>query len=112
MEPTSDHGQGLPTGKPEDEGFSSTRLERLKAVMQSNPAGWGFGLGIPVRRDVAQSEITGTTGELTNCGAASTYFCIDPQEQLVSLLMTQFFPAFHYPILRQMKVLTYQALVD
>ncbi len=34
MDPISVHGQGLPTAKPEDEGFSSTRLERLRAVMQ------------------------------------------------------------------------------
>lgn len=78
----------------------------------SEPIGWGFGLGFAVRKDVAQSELIGSEGELTWNGAANTYFWIDPKEELIGLMMTQFDLWNYYPIFRQLKVLTYQAVVD
>jgi len=78
----------------------------------SEPIGWGFGLGFAVRIDVSQSELIGSEGELTWSGAANTYFWIDPKEELIGLMMTQFMPWNLYPIFRQLKVLTYQAVVD
>jgi len=78
----------------------------------SEPKGWGFGLGFAVRTDVAQSELVGSEGELTWSGAANTYFWIDPKEELIGLMMAQFMPWNLYPLFRQLKVLTYQAVVD
>ena len=74
--------------------------------------GYGFGLGGRVMVDVAQSQQLGSAGEYGWGGAASTYFFIDPQEELIGILMTQFMPSDYYPIRTEFKTLVYQALVD
>jgi CubicO group peptidase (beta-lactamase class C family) len=74
--------------------------------------GCGFGLGFRVLVDVAQCGRLGTEGEFGWGGAASTSFFIDPQEELVGLLLTQLMPSRYYPIRSEFKVLVYQALVD
>jgi CubicO group peptidase (beta-lactamase class C family) len=51
-------------------------------------------------------------GEFAWGGAASTYFFVDPREDLVVVFMTQLLPSSAYPIRRQLKTLVYQALVD
>lgn len=74
--------------------------------------GYGFGLGGRVMVDVAQSQQLASAGEYGWGGAASTYFFIDPQEELIGILMTQFMPSDYYPIRTEFKTLVYQALVD
>ena len=78
----------------------------------SERTGWGFGLGFAVREDVAQSELIGSGGELTWSGAYNTYFWIDPREELIGLMMTQFNLWNYYPIFRELKVLANQAIVE
>jgi CubicO group peptidase (beta-lactamase class C family) len=72
--------------------------------------GIGFGLGFSVMLDPAKAQILGTPGEFAWGGAASTYFFIDPKEELVVILMTQLRPSSSYPIRRELRVLTYQSL--
>ena len=74
--------------------------------------GFGYGLGFGVLIDVAQSEILGSEGEFQWGGAANTFFLIDPKEDLIGLIMTQFMPFYYYPIEREFRVLTYQAIID
>ena len=74
--------------------------------------GYGFGLGFAVMTDLTQSTAMGSEGEYTWGGAANTYFWVDPQEQLIGILLTQFMPMFHYNIDREFRVLAYQALAD
>jgi hypothetical protein len=45
-------------------------------------------------------------------GAASTYFWIDSEEDLLGIQMTQLRPSATYPLRTQVRVPTYQALVD
>ena len=46
-------------------------------------------------------------------GAASTIFWIDdPAEELIGMLLTQLVPSSTYPVRREMRVLTYQALTE
>lgn len=73
--------------------------------------GHGFGLGVAVLTDVAQSENLGSKGEYRWGGAATTAFWIDPQEELIGLLLTQFMPAGHYPIRNEFKTLVDQAII-
>ena len=73
--------------------------------------GHGFGLGFAVLMDVAQSEALGSEGEYSWGGAASTGFWIDPEEELIGILMTQFMP-YNGRFTKEFKVLTYQAIVD
>jgi CubicO group peptidase (beta-lactamase class C family) len=79
---------------------------------ESPYAGIGFGLGFSVTLDPAQAQILGSPGEYAWGGAASTAFWIDPTEDLAVVLLTQLTPSSTYPIRRELRVLTYQALVD
>lgn len=72
--------------------------------------GFGFGLGFSVLVD--QSKILGSTGEFGWPGIYNTLFWVDPSEQLICILMTQFSPFLAYPIHREFRVLVYQAIVD
>ncbi|HEX3350791.1 MAG TPA: serine hydrolase domain-containing protein [Acetobacteraceae bacterium] len=79
---------------------------------ESSYEGVGFGLGFSVMLDPAKAQILGTPGECAWGGAASTAFWIDPAEDMAVVLLTQLMPSSTYPIRRQLRVLTYQAIVD
>lgn len=71
--------------------------------------GQSFGLGFGVITDPGLSQVVSSKGEYSWGGAADTKFWIDPEEDLVAILMTQLLRApgeTRY----QMKVATYQAL--
>ena len=74
--------------------------------------GIGFGLGFSVMLDPAKAQILGTPGEYAWGGAASTAFWIDPAEEMAVILLTQLMPSSTYPIRRELRVLTYQAVID
>ncbi|MEK9541418.1 MAG: serine hydrolase, partial [Gammaproteobacteria bacterium] len=42
----------------------------------------------------------------------STFFWVDPQEELICILMTQLMPSGYYPIRMQMQSMVYSAFVD
>jgi CubicO group peptidase (beta-lactamase class C family) len=75
-------------------------------------AGVGFGLGFSVMLDPARAQIVGTPGEYAWGGAASTAFWVDPGEDLIFIFMTQLMPSSSYPLRRELRTLTYAALVD
>ena len=79
---------------------------------ESNYFGIGFGLGFSVMLDPARAQILGSPGEYAWGGAASTGFWIDPVEDMAVIMMTQLTPSSTYPIRRELRVLTYQAIVD
>jgi CubicO group peptidase (beta-lactamase class C family) len=72
--------------------------------------GYGFGLGWKVLMDVTQAKILGSEGTYGWGGAASTEFWVDPEEELVGLIMVQFMP--YYPLVEEFQVLAYQAIID
>lgn len=74
--------------------------------------GIGFGLGFSVMLDPAKAQIVGSAGEHAWGGAASTAFWIDPVEDMIVIFLTQLMPSSAYPLRRQLKALTYQAIVD
>ena len=74
-------------------------------------AGIGFGLGVSVTLDPAKARILGSPGEFAWGGMASTTFWVDPAEDLIVLLLTQLMPSSAYPIRRELRALTYQALM-
>jgi CubicO group peptidase (beta-lactamase class C family) len=75
-------------------------------------AGLGFGLGFSTTIDPAATLIPATIGDLSWGGAASTFFWIDPKEQLIAILMTQLLPSSAYPIRRQLRTLVYSAFTE
>jgi CubicO group peptidase (beta-lactamase class C family) len=79
---------------------------------ESTYTGIGFGLGFSVMLEPAKAQIVGSPGEYAWGGAASTAFWIDPAEEMAVILMTQLMPSSTYPIRRELRVLTYQAVID
>ena len=79
---------------------------------ESTAEGIGFGLGFSVTLDPARAQILGTPGEYAWGGAASTAFWIDPAEDMAVILLTQLMPSSTYPLRRELRVLSYAALVD
>jgi CubicO group peptidase (beta-lactamase class C family) len=74
--------------------------------------GIGFGLGVSVMLDPAKAQVIGSPGEYAWGGLAGTAFWIDPAEAMFVVLMTQAMPSSALPLRRQLRVLTYQAIVD
>ena len=75
-------------------------------------AGLGFGLGFSTTIDPAATLIPSTIGDMSWGGAASTFFWVDPVEELIVILMTQLLPSSAYPIRRQLRTLAYSAFTE
>ena len=73
--------------------------------------GAGFGLGFAVITDVVKTGVLGSEGLSSWAGAANTYFWIDPQEELITMVWTQFMPFGYYQLASEFQVLAYQAIV-
>jgi CubicO group peptidase (beta-lactamase class C family) len=73
--------------------------------------GYGFGLGSRVLMNVAESGMPGSVGEFGWAGAGKTYYWIDPQEQLIGVLLSQYMVCFDLPE-KDLQVLTYQAVLE
>ena len=74
--------------------------------------GMGFGLGFGVMLDTAQTGFMGAVGDYGWGGYAETYFWIDPKEEMIALLMTQYLPSQTYPIRKEFRTAVYQAFVN
>lgn len=80
--------------------------------LASYTKGCGFGLGFSIVNDIAQHGVPGSEGTYGWFGAASCYFWIDPAEELIAILMTQFMPVTWYPLRREFQTAVYGALVE
>ena len=74
--------------------------------------GVGFGLGFAMTLDTAKTMLPGSVGDYFWGGAASTYFWIDPKEELIVVFMTQLMPSRAYPIRRELRTLVYSAFTE
>ncbi len=95
----------LPGGK------DLTELSR-SLFSESTNAGVGFGLGFAVVFDPPKTLIPCSMGEFYWGGAASTAFWVDPVEEVTAVFMTQLLPSSTYPIRRELRTLTYAALME
>ncbi|MEP7210082.1 MAG: serine hydrolase domain-containing protein [Alphaproteobacteria bacterium] len=84
-----------------DKTFSETRMD-----------GSGFGLGWAVTTDVISTTQPGSVGTFSWGGMASTFFWIDPVEDLIAIQMTQLMPSGSYPIRPQLQQLVYAAIEE
>lgn len=58
--------------------------------------GYGFGYGFRVLEDVSETKTVGSVGLIAWDGAYSTFFFIDPKENLTAVFMTQLEPFSNY----------------
>ncbi|HEV7691516.1 MAG TPA: serine hydrolase domain-containing protein [Hyphomonadaceae bacterium] len=84
-----------------DKTFSETRMD-----------GTGFGLGWSVVTDVIATTQPGSEGTFSWGGMASTFFWIDPVEDIIAIQMTQLMPSGAYPIRPQLQQLVYAAIEE
>jgi CubicO group peptidase (beta-lactamase class C family) len=56
-------------------------------VQGQNLSGYGFGLGVRVRKSTGASGWLGSVGDYGWAGANGTYFWIDPKEQLIGMVL-------------------------
>jgi CubicO group peptidase (beta-lactamase class C family) len=74
--------------------------------------GMGFGFGFAILQDNIRANTTGSKGSYWWSGAGNTYFYVDPKEELILILMTQFVPSYYYPINKEFRELVYQAIAN
>ncbi len=74
--------------------------------------GIGFGLGFSVMLDPVEARILGSAGEFAWGGAASTYFWVDPEEDMTVIFLTQLMPSSSYQIRRELRIAAYQSIID
>ena len=74
--------------------------------------GIGFGIGWAVVIDPATANIVTSVGEHHWGGAASTFFWVDPVEDLYTVFLTQLVPSSTYPLRRELRARVYQSLID
>ncbi|WP_426162982.1 serine hydrolase domain-containing protein [Sandarakinorhabdus sp. DWP1-3-1] len=74
--------------------------------------GIGFGLGFATTMNAAATLMPGSDGDAFWGGAASTFFWVDPAEDLIGLFMTQLIPSSTYPVRREVRTMVYAALDD
>jgi CubicO group peptidase (beta-lactamase class C family) len=75
-------------------------------------AGVGFGLGFAVVTDQVKNKSLTAEGTYFWGGAASTFFWVNPAEDLTAAFYTQLVPPSTYPLRRELQQLVHQALVD
>ena len=73
---------------------------------------FSFGLGFRVVTSLGEAKSLTSSDEYGWVGAAQTYFWIDPAEEFIGLMMTQYMPIAPYPAQERFKTLAYQAIAD
>ena len=63
-------------------------IENRVASSEPGRAGYGFGLGVAVRKEKGVAAIDGSAGDYTWNGANGTIFWVDPKEKLVVVVMS------------------------
>jgi CubicO group peptidase (beta-lactamase class C family) len=84
----------------------------VSAYSEIASPGFGFGLGFSVQINPARLMLPGSVGDFAWGGAASTYFWIDPREELIAIFLTQLLPSRAYPVRREMRTLVYSAFTE
>ncbi len=79
---------------------------------ETNYEGIGFGIGWAVVIDPVKANIVASVGEHHWGGAASTFFWLDPKEELFVVFLTQLLPSSTYPLRRELRAQVYQALLE
>ena len=74
--------------------------------------GTSFGLGFSIVKNTAAKEIIGSVGTHGWAGAAGTWFGIDPQENMISILMIQLYDFEKLKLSKRFQVMVYQSIIE
>lgn len=88
-------------------GVDRTRLNTYGTLN----GGYGFGLGVAVRRGTGGAGMMGSPGDFHWGGAGGTYFWVDPKEELAVVFMAAA-PAARLRTRQLLPALVLQAIID
>jgi CubicO group peptidase (beta-lactamase class C family) len=91
--------------------MTSNRLPETIAGRRSAP-GWGHGFNVAVVTDPSLINYPASNGEFSHGGLASTHFWVDPEQELVVVMMSQLLPSSHAPIVDLIHRMAYAAILD
>ncbi|WP_372366134.1 serine hydrolase domain-containing protein [Candidatus Uabimicrobium sp. HlEnr_7] len=91
--------------------LNQLNTEQLPYGTRRKMWGYGFGIGGSVMQDPALAHTISSKGAFQWAGAANTFFVIDPKEQLVALMFTQFWP-FSNELGEKFRTLVQQTIVE
>lgn len=74
--------------------------------------GWGFGLGVAVRREAGLDGMPGSVGEYYWFGVVGTSFFIDPVEELIGVFMIHMRPSRDIAFRNSFRNMVYQAITS
>jgi len=93
------------------ERLGTAPLSILKGYPVADREGMGYGITMAVVMNAAEAKSKGSAGEYTWGGAAATEFWVDPQEDMIGLVFTQFMIGWEsYPIRTVMHQSTYNSV--
>ena len=81
-------------------------------ILSSEPPGVRFGLGVGVVADPSGFPAPVNVGTYYWGGALGTFFWIDPEEQLIGIVMAQVRPYRHLEYRYKFMALVYSSIVD
>ncbi len=82
----------------------------FNGVSRGSHSGYGFGLGYCINIDPDNTAAAGSRGDFSWGGMADTYCWVDPEQQLIGILMQQYLPSLHHPGRKEFRDCVYQAL--
>ena len=82
----------------------------FNGVARGAYSGYGFGLGYCINIDPEDTAAAGSAGDFSWGGMADTYCWVDPQQQLIGILMQQYLPSLHHAGRKEFRDCVYQAL--
>jgi CubicO group peptidase (beta-lactamase class C family) len=91
--------------------MTSNNLPAVIPGLEPPSSGSGYGLGVSVLMEPAQSGNIGSKGQFGWAGAATTWVIIDPKEDMISIFLTQYMP-MDSNFASRFQTLVYQAIVD
>jgi CubicO group peptidase (beta-lactamase class C family) len=75
-------------------------------------AGYGYGLGVRTMQDKIPAGLNGSLGEWAWGGMLGTWYCIDPQEDLVAVFLVQRYPGGNADLPKRFIQTVYGAIDD
>ncbi|MDH3762789.1 MAG: beta-lactamase family protein [Gammaproteobacteria bacterium] len=84
----------------------------FNGIAKGDYSGYGFGLGYCINMNPANTAAAGSLGDFAWGGMADTYCWIDPEKQLIGILLQQYLPSLHHPGRKDFRNAVYHALND
>lgn len=96
---------------PESVGImTENQIGNLRIPFERHGDGYGYGFGVLTQR--GKDKDVASVGTFSWGGIFNTYYWVDPQEEMIGILMTQVFPFFHLNLREAFKRLAYEAIDD